>query len=365
MGDRQGTVEGVVIDPAFWRGRRVLVTGHTGFKGGWLSLWLQQMGAEVTGLSLAPPATPNLFEVARVADGMTSVIGDIRDPGAVHDVMERAEPEVVLHLAAQALVRASYADPVDTFATNVVGTATVLAAARRQGVRAVVSVTSDKCYENREQVWGYRETDPMGGHDPYSASKGCAELVTASFRRSFFSTSGSARLASARAGNVIGGGDWSADRLVPDVVRAFSTGEPVVIRNPGAVRPWQHVLEPLSGYLVLVERLLTDGDAVADGWNFGPGDNDARTVGWVVERLAERWGAGASWRIEPGGPHEAHRLRLDCSKASVELGWRPRLGLGECLDWVIDWYRAHAAGADMRAVTLEQIDAYASRPLVA
>jgi CDP-glucose 4,6-dehydratase len=363
VGQRQRTVEGVVTDDlvpaaAFWRGRRVLVTGHTGFKGSWLCLWLQSLGAEVTGLSLAPATSPNLFDAARVGEGMVSLIGDIRDAGAVREAFATSRPEVVLHLAAQALVRPSYADPVDTFATNVVGTATVLDAARADGVRAVVSVTSDKCYENREQVWGYREDDPMGGHDPYSASKGCAELVTASFRRSYFSSRDGAQLASGRAGNVIGGGDWSVDRLIPDIVRAFSVGEPVVIRSPDSLRPWQHVLEPLAGYLLLAERLVVDGARFAEGWNFGPADTDARPVRWIVERMAERWGAGATWRVEPSGLHEARLLKLDCSKAHADLGWSPRLALSDTLDWLIDWYRAHLDGADMRAVTLGQIDRF-------
>lgn len=343
---------------AFWQGKRVLVTGHTGFKGSWLCLWLQSLGADVTGLALAPASGPAMFESARVGEAMRSLIGDIRDPAAVRAAFDASDPEIVFHLAAQALVRTSYDDPVDTFATNVVGTATVLDAARRPSVRAVVSVTSDKCYENREWPRGYREDDPMGGHDPYSASKGCAELVTASFRRSFFSDSSSASVASARAGNVIGGGDWATDRLIPDMVRAFSIGEPVVIRRPDAVRPWQHVLEPLSGYLLLAERLFITGDDYAEPFNFGPLDDDARPVLSIVERMAARWGAGATWRVDDSGPHEANMLKLDCSKARAQLGWSPRLSLDGALDWLVDWYRADLAGADMHRTTLEQIDRF-------
>ncbi|MEI6495601.1 MAG: CDP-glucose 4,6-dehydratase [Actinomycetota bacterium] len=354
-------MEGVVSPSSFWQGRRVLVTGHTGFKGGWLSLWLQALGADVTGFALRPEGQPNLFEVARVGEGMESIIGDIRNPAEVRAAFDASEPEVVFHLAAQALVRQSYAEPIDTFATNVVGTAAVLDAARRPSVQAVVSVTSDKCYENREWPWGYREDDHMGGHDPYSASKGCAELVTASFRRSFFHDPDSAWLASARAGNVIGGGDWSTDRLIPDMVRAFTAGEPVVIRNPDALRPWQHVLEPLAGYLLLGERLATHGEPMASAWNFGPADTDARPVHWVVDRMADRWGDGAAWVAQPdGGPHEAQLLKLDCSKARTQLGWTPRLGLDGALDWLVDWYRAHLDGADMRAVTLAQIERFST-----
>jgi len=347
-----------VTASAFWQGKRVLVTGHTGFKGSWLCLWLQSLGADVTGLALAPANGPAMFESARVGESMRSLIGDIRDTVAVRAAFDASDPEVVFHLAAQALVRASYDDPVDTFATNVVGTATVLDAARRPSVRAVVSVTSDKCYENREWSRGYSEDDPMGGHDPYSASKGCAELVTASFRRSFFSDSSSASVASTRAGNVIGGGDWATDRLIPDMVRAFSIGEPVVIRRPNAVRPWPHVLEPLGGYLLLAERLFTTGDDYAEPFNFGPLDNDARPVLSIVERMAARWGAGATWRVDDSGPHEANMLKLDCSKARAQLGWSPRLDLDGALDWLVDWYQADLAGADMRRTTLEQIERF-------
>ena len=354
------------IDPGFWAGRRVLVTGHTGFKGGWLSTWLVGMGAQVVGLSLEPETEPSLFELSGLADDMDSRLGDIVDRDIVGALIGEIRPQIIIHMAAQALVRASYDDPVGTFATNVVGTANLLDAARRiDDVEAFVSVTSDKCYENREWDWGYRESEAMGGHDPYSASKGCAELVTAAMRRSYFDDPGAARVASARAGNVIGGGDWSADRLIPDMVRAFGRGEQVVIRRPEAVRPWQHVLEPLSGYLLLAQRLATGTGEEIGGWNFGPAESDARPVAWIVERMAERWGPGTSWRVERDGPHEATMLKLDCSRARNRLGWRPRLGLETTIDWLVDWYRAQLDGEDVRALTRKQIADYEALPPVA
>ena len=343
----------------FWAGKRVLVTGHTGFKGTWLSLWLNQLGAEVFGLSLEPSTTPAMYDLVRGDEFVQSTIGDITDAAVVTEVMDRVQPDVVFHLAAQVLVRASYDDPIHTFNTNVIGTGNLLNAARTvANLTAFVSVTSDKCYENREWHWAYREDEPMGGHDPYSASKGCAELVTASMRRSFFSDDGAARIGSGRAGNVIGGGDWSTDRLIPDIIRAFSVGEEVVIRMPDAVRPWQHVLEPISGYLILAERLAAGDANAAEGWNFGPADSDARPVGWIVDQMTNRWGEGASFRVEADGPHEAKLLKLDCSKAKAELGWEPQLTLDRALEWVIDWYRAHVDGADMRERSLQQIDDY-------
>jgi CDP-glucose 4,6-dehydratase len=349
----------VSVDSSFWRGRRVLLTGHTGFKGGWLSLWLQQLGAEVQGLALAPPAGPNLFEAARVGDGMASAIGDVRDLAFVAGTMASFRPEIVIHMAAQPLVRLSYEEPVETYATNVMGTVHVLEAVRRTpGVRAVVNVTTDKCYENREWAWGYREDEPMGGHDPYSNSKGCAELVSGAYRRSFFQQGGPA-LATARAGNVIGGGDWATDRLVPDVLRAFEHGRPAVIRNPHSTRPWQHVLEPLSGYLVLAQRLWSEGAAFAEAWNLGPRDEDARPVRWIVEQLAQQWGGNARWQLDGGEhPHEAHFLKLDISKARARLGWQPRWPLAEALRHVVAWHRAWLAGEDVRALCLRQIDQY-------
>lgn len=349
-----------LVSPA-WRGRRVFVTGHTGFKGSWLSLWLHAAGADVTGFALPPPTQPSLFETARIEDLLHHIEGDVRDCAGVTAAVRAAQPEVIFHLAAQPLVRASYDDPVATYATNVMGTAHILDAARMvPGVRAVVCVTSDKCYENREWPWPYRETDPMGGHDPYSSSKGAAELVVAAYRRSFFTGQGPA-LASVRAGNVIGGGDWAADRLVPDLIRAFEVGRAPLIRSPDAVRPWQHVLEALGGYLAIAERLL-DGDArFAEGWNFGPSDEDARPVSWIVERMRAAWGdrAGAALSDTTPRAHEAGLLRLDCSKIRAALGWRPLLQLEHALDWVVAWHKAVEGGGDARDITLAQITDYA------
>jgi len=354
------------MTPDFWRGKRVFLTGHTGFKGSWLSLWLQRMGAHVTGFALTPPTDPSLFDVARVAEGMTSVIGDIRDADALRRAMHDAQPDIAIHMAAQALVRYSYAHPVETYAVNVMGLVHFFEAVRATpSVKAVVNVTSDKCYENREWVWGYRENEAFGGYDPYSNSKGCAELVTAAYRSSFFNPARHAEhgvaLGSGRAGNVIGGGDWALDRLVPDIVRAIGVGEPVHIRSPHAIRPWQHVLEPLSGYLTLAEHLYTDGAKYAEGFNFGPADTDAQPVQWIVERLCAAWGEGARWELDRNPqPHEAHYLKLDCAKAHSVLHWRPRWTLGTALDKIVEWHRAQLAGADMRALTLAQIDSYLS-----
>jgi CDP-glucose 4,6-dehydratase len=378
VGNRGRAVEGVVSgpdanaagamtaarnpDPRFWAGRSVLVTGHTGFKGAWLSLWLARLGARVTGFALAPETEPSLFALAGVGDRVASRIGDVRDLAALSACVAEARPEVVLHLAAQALVRPSYADPVGTYAANVMGTVHLLEAVRAcPEVAAVVIVTSDKAYENREWHWPYREDEAMGGRDPYSNSKGCAELVTSAYRASFFGEGGHpAHIASARAGNVIGGGDWSADRLVPDAVRAFGRGEAVEIRAPGAVRPWQHVLEPLSGYLRLAELLAgPEGAAFAEAWNFGPADADCRPVAEVVAGLARGWGGDASWRLSPGPhPHEATFLKVDASKARARLGWDRRLGLAQALAWTGAWYRAQAEGADAAALTLDQIARY-------
>lgn len=341
------------------------MTGHTGFKGSWLSLWLQQMGAQVTGYALHPPTNPCLFEAANVAKGMVSIIGDIRSAELLTKAMREATPEIVIHMAAQPLVRYSYVNPVETYSTNVMGTVNVLEAVRQTpSVRAVVNVTSDKCYENKEWVWSYRENEPMGGYDPYSNSKGCAELVASAYRSSFFNPANygdhKVALASVRAGNVIGGGDWAADRLIPDILRAISENKPVVIRNPYAIRPWQHVLEPLSGYLLLAQKLYEEGAAWAEGWNFGPQDEDARSVQWIVEQLTQHWGEGASWQLDGGDhPHEAHYLKLDCSKAKMRLHWQPRWHLGYALDMIVTWQRAWLANQDMRSFTLLQIEQYA------
>lgn len=356
-------MEGLGLNTKFWQGRRVFLTGHTGFKGSWLSLWLQSLGADVAGYALKPPSQPSLFERARVEKGMTSTIADIRDREALAGAVAEHQPEIVFHMAAQALVRTAYEDPVRTFATNVMGTVHLLdAIGRISGVRAVVNITSDKCYENREWLWGYRENEALGGHDPYSASKACAEIVGNAWRNSFFPLEHHAEhrlaIASARAGNVIGGGDWAHDRLIPDIVAAFSNRHPVLIRNPDAIRPWQHVLEPLSGYLLLAEKLFNDGPAFAEPWNFGPQD-DARPVGQIVEMMAARWGNGAQWELDRAQqPHEAGTLRLDSTKARQRLGWQAHWNLDRALDAVIDWHQADASGTDMNAYTLQQIAAW-------
>jgi len=357
-------VEGLVLNPAFWKGKRVLLTGHTGFKGSWLSLWLQSMGAQVVGYALAPPTNPSLFDVANVGKGMTSVIGDIRDLTKLQAVFAEHRPEIVIHMAAQPLVRYSYQNPVETYSTNVMGTVHLLEAVRNTpGVKAVVNITTDKCYENREWAWGYRENEPMGGYDPYSNSKGCAELVSSAYRSSFFNANSHAQhgvaLATVRAGNVIGGGDWAQDRLIPDILAAFEQGKLVDIRNPHAIRPWQHVLEPLRGYLTLAERLFEHGPNFAEGWNFGPNDEDAKPVGWIVEQMAAMWGGGAQWQIDNGEhPHEANYLKLDISKARSRLDWHPALRLNDALALIIDWSKQRQAGADIRELTLAQIHSY-------
>lgn len=351
------------VAPSFWAGRRVLLTGHTGFKGAWLALWLQSLGAHVTGFSHDVPTEPSLYELARVGDAMESIIGDIRDPPALDRAVDRCKPEVVIHMAAQSLVRRSFGEPRETYETNVMGTVNLLDAVRRdEGARVVVNVTSDKCYENREWEWGYREHEPMGGHDPYSNSKGCAELVTAAFRSSFFSDPDGTLLASARAGNVIGGGDWAEDRLIPDIMRAALAGETLHVRNPEAIRPWQHVLNPLSGYLVLAQSLWESPEH-ASGWNFGPADEDARAVGWIVRRMSELWPDGLRVTHDAGPhPHEARYLKLDSSRARAHLGWLPAWGLAEGLSAVVEWYRRMREGDDLHTVTLEQIEAFQYPP---
>lgn len=347
----------------FWQGKSVLLTGHTGFKGSWMSMWLQNMGAKVIGYSLEPPTRLSLYQVAEVAHGMNSNIGDVRDQVHLERVFTKHQPEIVLHMAAQALVRQSYSDPVETYSTNVMGTVHLLEAVRKTpSVRAVVNITSDKCYENREWVWGYRENEAMGGFDPYSNSKGCAELVTAAYRSSFFTqTAGkhAVAIATARAGNVIGGGDWAADRLIPDIMRAISEQCPVLIRNPNAIRPWQHVLEPLSGYLQLAQKLYEEGAEYAEGWNFGPRDSEAHPVQWIVEKLTQQWGDDACWKLDQGvHPHEAHYLKLDCSKAKMRLNWQPRWSLEQALEMIIAWHKAHLRGEDMHQYSLGQIATY-------
>jgi len=355
------------MNPNFWAGKRVFLTGHTGFKGSWMSLWLQSLNAELTGFALPAPTHPSLFEEARVADGMKSITGDIRELAAIRQAIHEARPEIVIHMAAQPLVRYSYQNPVETYATNVMGTVHLLEAVRAApSVKAVVNITTDKCYENREWAWGYRENEPMGGYDPYSNSKGCAELVTAAYRSSFFNPAAYAQhgvgVATVRAGNVIGGGDWSQDRLIPDILSAFEAGRVVNIRNPHSIRPWQHVLEPLHGYLTLAERLCASGPSYGEGWNFGPNDEDAKPVGWIAAQMAKMWGDGAKWQVDAGEhPHEATYLKLDISKVRSRLGWHPSLRLTEALNLVVDWSKQRRDGADIRKLTLDQIHAYQNR----
>jgi CDP-glucose 4,6-dehydratase len=351
-------------DNQFWRGKKVFLTGHTGFKGSWLSLWLDLLGAEVTGYALDPPTDPSLYELAGIDGIVTSVIADVRDLERLKSVMVAAAPEIVIHMAAQPLVRDSYKLPVETYSTNVMGTVHLLEAVRAcPSVRAVINVTTDKVYENREWVWGYRENEPFGGYDPYSNSKGCSELVTAAYRSSYFNPADYQRhgvaVASARAGNVIGGGDWAVDRLIPDCIRALLAGEQILIRNPHAIRPWQHVLEPLSGYLLLARRLYEEGAPCAEGWNFGPREGDARPVEQVVAMLCRIWGENASFRVDGGEhPHEAHYLKLDCSKARAELCWEPRWNLDQAVDAVVVWTRAFRERKNLGDVCRRQIAAY-------
>ncbi len=350
----------------FWFGKKVLLTGHTGFKGSWLAIWLQKLGAEVIGYSLDPPTTPSLYEVANVQRNIRSIKGDIRDLTGLQTSLRDYQPDIVIHMAAQSLVRPSYDDPVETYSTNVMGTVNVLEAVRTQdkgSVKAVLVVTTDKCYENKEWLWGYRENERMGGKDPYSNSKGCAELVTAAYRDSFFNVENYSKhgvaVASARAGNVIGGGDWAQDRLIPDILKAISRGERVKIRNPHAIRPWQHVLEPLAGYMCLIEKLYDDAPAYSEGWNFGPDDSNAKDVRSIVESLTGLWGEGAGWDIDKGEHvHEANYLKLDCSKARSLLGFMPKLELFDALEWIVAWSKAYEGGEDMYAFTASQIEKY-------
>jgi CDP-glucose 4,6-dehydratase len=352
------------VNRSFWRGRRVFLTGHTGFKGSWLSLWLNSMSAEATGYALEPPTQPNLFEQANVAEKIRSVRGDIREFSRLKATIAECRPEVVFHLAAQSVVRAGYENPVDTYSTNVMGTVHLLEAVRQLKLPcAIVNVTSDKCYENREWMWGYRENEPMGGHDPYSSSKGCAELVTSAYRDSFFASEACAKcgvsLASARAGNAIGGGDWTSQQLIPDLMRAFLAGQPCLIRNPSAYRPWQFLLEALRGYLILAEHLAQDGARFASGWNFGPVDADVKPVSWIADELVKLWGNGASWSLDSGAhPHEAHALKLDATKAAAELAWRPVLPLKDALAWIVEYYRAFREGAELGRIATQQIERY-------
>jgi CDP-glucose 4,6-dehydratase len=348
------------VNPSFWYEKKVFITGHTGFKGSWLSLWLQEMGAIVKGYALEPNTMPNLFTEAKVGQNMESEIGDITNLDHITNSMVSFNPDVLIHMAAQPLVRLSYQEPVLTYATNVMGTVNVLEAARKcHFLKAIVSVTTDKCYENKEWDWGYRENEPMGGHDPYSSSKGCAELVTAAYRKSFFNGNNSAFLASARAGNVIGGGDWSDDRLIPDILRAFEKETTVVIRNPLSTRPWQHVLEPLSGYLVLAQHLYEDGITYAEGWNFGPKDEDCKPVNWILDKMVAKWGKGAGWELDKNNnPHEAGYLKLDCSKAAMHLNWYPKWNLEDTLESIINWHQYYLTGKNIKEQCLLEIANY-------
>ncbi|QYN03168.1 CDP-glucose 4,6-dehydratase [Pseudomonas protegens] len=359
-------MEAMGLSPAFWQGKRVLLTGHTGFKGSWLALWLQSLGAEVTGFALAPSTTPSLFELARVAEGLNDKRGDLRDLGALLELIAQTQPEVVLHLAAQPLVREGYRDPLGTYSSNVMGTLNLLEAIRQTGgVRACVLVTTDKVYANQEWLWPYRENEALGGHDPYSSSKACCELLAQSYAASFFAPERYAEhglaLATARAGNVLGGGDFAPERLIPDVLRAWSAGEPVTLRYPQAVRPWQHALEPLAGYLQLAACLYEQGPAFNGAWNFGPGEADMCSVGEVVELLAHRWPESPGLRVEPSDLHEAGLLRLDSSRARQHLAWQPRWSLRQCLEHTLDWHLAWRAGEDMRAISLDQLNIYKER----
>jgi CDP-glucose 4,6-dehydratase len=355
----KSTVEGMVTDPSFWKNRTVLVTGHTGFKGGWLSLWLSQMGAKVYGYSLNPPTTPNFFTVTNLQERLEfSEINDIRNLPSLCEAVKRAMPSVIIHMAAQPIVRDSYSAPVDTFSSNVMGTVNVLEAARQsETVEAIVSITTDKCYENQEWIWSYRENEKLGGYDPYSSSKACAELVTAAYRNSFFAKN-NIQVATARAGNVIGGGDWANDRLIPDFLRALDSEKTLTIRYPQAIRPWQHVLEPLSGYLLLAENLVTKGANFAEAWNFGPSEEDSKSVSWIVEHLFGKI-EGATWEISTDSQHhEAGLLKLDSSKAKNKLGWKPRWCIKDSLDMTYNWHQAWRNGDNMSDYTIQQIDTY-------
>ncbi|MFZ4854815.1 MAG: CDP-glucose 4,6-dehydratase [Desulfuromonadaceae bacterium] len=353
-----------LVQERFWKGKRVFLTGHTGFKGSWLCLWLSRLGAHVTGYALEPPTKPSLFELAHIGKTITSITADVRDLPRLSAEIVAASPDIVIHMAAQPLVRDSYNKPIETYSTNVMGTVNLLEAVRAcSTVRAVINVTTDKVYENHEWLWGYRENEPFGGHDPYSNSKACSELVTAAYRSSYFSPHNYERhgvaVATARAGNVIGGGDWATDRLIPDIISAILAGKPVQIRNSYAVRPWQHVLEPLSGYLVLAQKLYESGPQFAEGWNFGPSDDDAKPVEWIVKQMCELFGDGARFEIDGGvHPHEAHYLKLDCSKARLELGWTPRWDLKRALTSIMDWVTVYSANGDIKECCMKQIREY-------
>jgi CDP-glucose 4,6-dehydratase len=361
MVDRPSTVENLVrpkmtlLEPCFWKGKKVFITGHTGFKGSWLSLWLQYLGAELVGFSLPPPTNPNMFSLVNVADGMTSIVGDIANFAFLKIMLQKHNPEIVIHLAAQPLVRYAYDNPIETYMTNVMGTVHLLEALRQTpSVKVAINVTTDKCYENKEWYWGYRETDRLGGKDPYSSSKACSELITSTYRHSYLNKQ--LHLASARAGNVIGGGDWAEDRLIPDIIKGCINQQTIRVRNPQALRPWQYVLEPLSGYLLLAQRLYNDGHQYAESWNFGPDAMDARPVSWIADYITSKWEEGASWiKTNESQAHEANYLRLECSKAKMKLGWQPCWNLEKGLQETIAWYKGYFRGECMREMTLNQI----------
>jgi CDP-glucose 4,6-dehydratase len=359
-----------MVNKEFWKNKKVFVTGHTGFKGTWLCLWLSSLGAKVTGYSLKPPTSPSLFELCQLEKRVPTIYADIRDMESLKEAILSAKPDIVIHMAAQPLVRASYKNPVETYSTNVLGTVHLLESVRlavQNGIeiKAVVNVTTDKCYSNKEWPWGYRENDRLGGYDPYSNSKACSELVTEAYRNSYFHPKDyeihGVGLATARAGNVIGGGDWAVDRLLPDCIGVILQGGIIKIRNPHAIRPWQHVLEPISGYLTLAEHLYKKGGQVAEGWNFGPEDKDGKTVEWMVKSICTKWGQGVAYEMETGPhPHEAHYLKLDCSKAKLNLGWFPRWSVDHALDKVVEWTKAYQANEDVAAVCLKQIHEYSN-----
>ncbi|MDE1462271.1 CDP-glucose 4,6-dehydratase [Spartinivicinus poritis] len=354
----------IMVDKAFWNGKKVLITGHTGFKGSWLTVWLKHYGAEIIGVSLGIPTTPSFYEKAKLDDGIVNIFADIRDTQKIKDIFSEFKPEIVFHLAAQSIVRRSYIDPVDTYGTNVMGTLSVLEGIRCiNTVRSAIMVTTDKCYENQEWAWGYREIDQLGGYDPYSSSKGAAELLISSYRNSFFPKtqydSHQTGIASVRAGNVIGGGDWAEDRLIPDIICSLRKNRDIILRNPYAIRPWQHVLEPLSGYLLLAEKLFTEGNDFSEAWNFGPRDQEAKEVQWIVEAMVKIWDERITWSIDADNqPHEAFYLKLDCSKAFSKLGWEPQWKLFDAIKKTVEWYQVEVEDGDLNSITLQQINDY-------
>ncbi len=348
------------VNKSFWNNKKVFITGHTGFKGSWITLWLMNMGSIVKGFALVPNTIPSLFNQLNLKKEINSTTGDIRDLKNLTNSMVNFNPDILIHMAAQPLVRFSYQEPIQTYTTNVIGTANVLEASRKcKNLKSIISVTSDKCYENREITRGYKENEAMGGHDPYSSSKGCAELVTSAYKRSFFNCSNSASIASVRAGNVIAGGDWSKDRLIPDIIRAFEKSEKVVVRNPNSIRPWQHVLEPLSGYLVLAEKLYLYGDQFSGGWNFGPNDEDCKSVRWILDEMVHLWGDNVGWCLDNNdNPHESTFLKLDCSKAKRLLKWEPKLNLEQTLSSIVEWHKVFSFGGNIKEQCIKEINEY-------